>query len=64
MFKSASSEDLKALLARREASVRFGRRALHVLTEACQLMAEALGTELAKQCNHKPPWPRSKLVLC
>lgn len=47
-------DNAEALLAQREASVRFGRMALQsgdlgaVLTEACRLTGEALGTHLAK----------------
>lgn len=48
------AKNVDALLAQREASVRFGRMALQsgdidvVLTEACRLIAEALSTDLAK----------------
>lgn len=51
---SKAMEDAGALLAQREASVRFGRMALQsddldaVLTEACRLTGQALGTDLSK----------------
>ena len=54
MSQDKPSPDASALLAQREASVKFGRKALQtndldsILTEACRLTAEALQTDFSK----------------